>query len=97
MVCSMRQKFIGNLTQKRYGEKLNYKTEQEKFWAGTFGDQYIERNNSDGFFVSKIAFWSRMLSAAHGVKTACELGCNIGLNLWRLKGFTMILSLRVTK
>ena len=24
---------------------MNYKTEQESFWAGQFGDNYIDRNN----------------------------------------------------
>lgn len=61
-----------------------YKNEQEEFWAGSFGVDYIDRNNSDALLVSKIAFWSRMLKAAHGVKTARELGCNIGLNLLAL-------------
>ena len=25
---------------------MTFKTEQEKFWAGDFGNQYIGRNNS---------------------------------------------------
>ena len=27
--------------------KENFKTEQEAFWAGDFGNEYIERNQDD--------------------------------------------------
>ena len=31
-----------------------YKTEQEAFWAGTFGNEYIERNKSDELLASNL-------------------------------------------
>ena len=64
---------------------MAYKTAQEKFWAGDFGLSYIDRNKSDELLTSKIVMWSSMLRSAHSVTSACELGCNIGLNLVALK------------
>ena len=64
---------------------MKYKTDQENFWAGSFGDEYIERNNSDALLMSKVALWSNMLRAANGITSVLELGCNIGLNLVALQ------------
>jgi|TARA_A200000159_G_scaffold155931_1_gene170270 pseudaminic acid biosynthesis-associated methylase len=60
---------------------LNFKTTQENFWAGQFGDEYIKRNDSESLQFSKVALWSQMLRSANSVNSALELGCNIGLNL----------------
>lgn len=62
-----------------------YKTDQEAFWAGEFGQGYIERNNSDALLMSKVAFFSKMLASANGINSIMEFGCNIGLNLAALK------------
>jgi len=64
---------------------VTYKTEQEDFWAGDFGLNYIDRNNSEPLLYSKVAMWARMLSKANNVKSIRELGCNMGLNLVALK------------
>jgi pseudaminic acid biosynthesis-associated methylase len=64
---------------------MEYKTEQEIFWAGKFGEKYIDRNNSDQLLNSKVALWSQMLRCANNIKSIRELGCNIGLNLVALK------------
>ena len=60
---------------------MNYLTEQENFWAGSFGDDYISRNESGALLYSKVAMWSQMLKSANRIKSIKELGCNIGLNL----------------
>ena len=60
---------------------MEYKTEQEKFWSGEFGDQYISRNKSEKLFYSKVAMWARLLKSTHNVESIREMGCNIGLNL----------------
>ena len=60
---------------------MGYLTEQENFWAGNFGDDYIARNNSDGLLHSKVAMWSQMIRCANRIDSIKELGCNIGLNL----------------
>ncbi len=64
---------------------MTYKTEQEQFWAGDFGQDYIDRNNAESLLYAKVAMWAQMLRAANGVASARELGCNIGLNLVALK------------
>ena len=72
---------------------MTYKTEQEQFWAGEFGLNYIDRNNSEPLLYSKVAMWTKMLRAANNVESIRELGCNIGLNLVALKRLQPSLSL----
>lgn len=61
-----------------------YTTDQEKFWAGEYGSEYIDRNDSEQLLFSKVAMWSNILSSANGVHSIKEFGCNIGLNLLAL-------------
>ena len=62
-----------------------YKTEQEAFWAGAFGTDYIERNQGDALLASNLNFFSKALHAARGVGSCLEFGANIGMNLKALK------------
>lgn len=62
-----------------------YKTEQETFWAGEFGQEYIRRNQGDLLLATNLRFFSDALRAAHGIKNAIEFGSNIGMNLAALK------------
>ena len=63
----------------------NFKTEQEKFWAGDFGNEYIRRNQSDQLLASNLAFFSKGLYAAKGIQNCIEFGANIGMNLKALR------------
>jgi len=56
-------------------------SEQEQFWAGTFGDEYIERNLSGDNVRSNIALFSKILSNRSGIGSVIEFGANIGANL----------------
>lgn len=61
-----------------------YETEQENFWAGEFGNEYISRNESEPMLASKIAFFSQSLRKCvdmHKYDGVLEFGSNIGLNL----------------
>ena len=58
-----------------------HKTEQEKFWAGEFGDDYIRRNQGTDWVASNTAFFASILSRVQGIRSVIELGANIGLNL----------------
>jgi pseudaminic acid biosynthesis-associated methylase len=60
---------------------VSYRTEQEAFWAGKFGDAYLERNVGEQLVRGNTALFSRVLQHAPGVKSIREFGCNIGLNL----------------
>lgn len=58
-----------------------YATEQERFWAGEFGDAYVERNRGAGLLAAKTALLAKILSSAGTVSSVLELGANVGLNL----------------
>lgn len=63
-----------------------YRTEQEQFWAGEFGDEYVERNQGDTLVASNSALFARILSSAGKIGSVIEFGANIGLNLKALRG-----------
>lgn len=64
---------------------MTFKTEQEAFWAGDFGTEYIQRNQGDALLASNLDFFAKALHATRGVKTCIEFGANIGMNLKALK------------
>lgn len=64
---------------------MNYKTEQEEFWAGEFGDEYISRNQGAQLLASNINFFTKSLSRASDIKSCIEFGANIGMNLKALQ------------
>ena len=59
----------------------NYLTEQEKFWAGKFGVDYIERNKSEQLNASNLFFFSNILKNTKSIDSVLEIGANIGMNL----------------
>lgn len=63
----------------------NYTTEQEKFWAGEFGDEYVARNQGEALVASNIALFAKILSRAGKIGSVIEFGANIGLNLRALR------------
>lgn len=67
------------------GNNDRYQTEQEVFWAGEFGDDYINRNKSDFLLASNINFFSQSLRRADGIGSCIEFGANIGMNIKALK------------
>ena len=64
---------------------MQYETEQERFWAGEFGNDYTNRNSQDLLLRSKLIRLQRILSRTNSVNSIVELGCNRGLNLQALK------------
>jgi len=59
----------------------NYKTDQEHFWAGNFGDDYTTRNQGDDWVASNVALFSKVLSHIAKIESLIEFGANQGLNL----------------
>lgn len=59
---------------------MNYSTEQESFWSGDFGDEYVKRNCGETMVSQNVAFLSRSLKRADFLKSSLELGSNIGMN-----------------
>jgi pseudaminic acid biosynthesis-associated methylase len=60
---------------------MTYRTEQESFWAGEFGNEYIGRNQGERLVTSNVVLFGRILKSAPQVRSIVELGCNIGMNL----------------
>ena len=62
-----------------------WKTEQEAFWSGAFGDDYADRNLGEALVASRTHMLSNALRRAGPVASAVEFGPNIGLNLVALR------------
>lgn len=62
-----------------------YKTEQEAFWAGQFGDDYIDRNQGSALLASNLDFFVKALKQARQLGSCIEFGANIGMNLKALR------------
>jgi len=60
---------------------MAYKTEQEEFWSGEFGNRYADRNSGDKLVASDVALFSEVFRHTEGIKSVMEFGSNIGLNL----------------
>lgn len=59
-----------------------YKTRQENFWAGEFGNDYIKRNDGEKMLASNLKLFSDILSGVSEKIDSCiEFGANIGMNL----------------
>lgn len=65
----------------------SFRTPQEVFWAGDFGNDYIGRNEADpAALAGNLHFFTRALGSVRPAPgSICELGANIGLNLRALK------------
>lgn len=64
---------------------MSFRTEQEEFWAGQFGTEYIDRNESEAMVASNVALFARALRAAGAVTSCIEFGANVGMNLRALR------------
>ncbi len=62
-----------------------FQTQQEEFWAGQFGSDYIDRNKSDQYLASNLNFFTRALKQAVSITSCLEFGANIGMNLKALQ------------
>ncbi len=60
---------------------MDFNSEQEKFWAEDFGDDYVERNKDPRSIANRTAVFSKILSRTRGVSSVFEFGTNIGQNL----------------
>jgi len=63
----------------------NFKTHQEQFWAGDFGDAYIGRNQGNELLASNLNFFSNALRRVEKISSCLEFGANIGMNLKAIK------------
>jgi len=61
------------------------KTEQEAFWAGSFGDEYTARNQGPRILAANRALFADVLRRTREVRSIVELGANAGNNLRALR------------
>lgn len=64
---------------------MRERTDHEEFWAGGFGDAYVERSLGNGIAEATKAFFAKALEKAEAPKSCIELGANVGLNLRALR------------
>ncbi len=64
---------------------MGFSTDQEEFWAGDFGNKYIERSKNKELVSSNINFFVKALRSADKINSCIEFGANIGLNLIALR------------
>jgi len=62
-----------------------FRTPQEEFWAGDFGNHYIGRNDSSELLASNLSFFASALKQAGKISSCIEFGANIGMNLKALQ------------
>lgn len=60
---------------------MNFKTPQEAFWAGEFGDEYSARVDGVDVVAAYTAMHANVLRLTEDIKSVLEFGANIGLNL----------------
>jgi pseudaminic acid biosynthesis-associated methylase len=61
------------------------RTDQEIFWAGNFGDEYVERNSLEKIVSNRIPLISKIISQTNGIESVLELGANVGRNLLAIR------------
>ena len=59
-------------------------SEQEKFWQGEFGNQYVDRNVGQPLVAVNLALFAKALRRAGKIESLVELGTNAGNNLQAL-------------
>lgn len=60
-------------------------TEQEMFWQGEFGNEYIERNKGEKILAGNIALFAEVFKKIEKIKSILEFGAGIGNNLQAIK------------
>lgn len=64
---------------------MSFKTSQEEFWAGEFGNEYIARNNDVRLVAGNLNLFGKVLARTRGIHSVIEFGANIGNNLQAIK------------
>jgi pseudaminic acid biosynthesis-associated methylase len=62
-----------------------FQTEQEIFWAGEFGDNYVSRHQGGKKIAATTNMFAKILPYTISVKSIIEFGANVGLNLHAIK------------
>lgn len=60
-------------------------SEQEQFWQGEFGNQYVDRNIGQPLVAANLALFAKALTRTGRIDSLLELGTNAGNNLQALR------------
>jgi pseudaminic acid biosynthesis-associated methylase len=60
-------------------------TEEEQFWKGEFGTEYIDRNKGKNLLASNLNLFSKALNQVGVINNCVEFGANVGMNLRALQ------------
>jgi len=63
-----------------------FRTEQEQFWAGDFGNDYTGRNRGGLMLAANTALFTKILDRTDNVRSVIEFGANAGFNLQAIRG-----------
>jgi pseudaminic acid biosynthesis-associated methylase len=66
-------------------QQEQFKTDQETFWAGKFGTDYIDRNRGEKLLASNLDFFAKALRSTRDLGSCIEFGANIGMNIMAIK------------
>lgn len=64
---------------------MDFKTEQENFWANEFGNEYTIRNDEMRYLTANLSFFSKVFGRIGKPESLIEFGSNIGLNMRAIK------------
>lgn len=64
---------------------MNFRTKQEEFWFGEFGNEYISRNSSKELLASNLNFFSQAFNQIQRPNSLIKFGANVGMNLKAIK------------
>lgn len=73
--------------------KVEYDSEQQRFWAGEFGDKYVGRNKGLQHIASNTRLFALILDRTDAIDSVLEFGANIGLNLLALRNLLPVAAL----
>jgi spore coat polysaccharide biosynthesis protein SpsF len=75
------------------GISMSYKTEQEEFWSGEFGNEYIGRNQNEVDVAANVALFSKIIKSTNAISSVIEFGANVGVNLKAIKSLLPVAEL----
>ncbi|MFZ5571676.1 MAG: pseudaminic acid biosynthesis-associated methylase [Thermodesulfobacteriota bacterium] len=64
---------------------LSYKTDQEEFWTGSFGNSYVNRNSDMAIADAYEALYRKIFARIDPFGSLLELGANVGMNIRSLR------------
>src|SRR5687767_5025979 len=75
----------------------SFETEQERFWAGEFGDDYVDRNRGPKLVASNRALFASVLRSTADVARVLGFGATLGQNRLAIRSLLPAAELSATE